>query len=600
MKKFLLTFFVITASLHSQAQWMNQNLSLPYEGYIFDIQTVDANTVWGALWNTTSGLPTQYTPDFVRTVDGGTTWTYGTIAAPGLAISNIWPLSADTCFVAMCNVTAGGGAIYKTTDGGVTWTQNSTPGMYSQATSFCNIVYFSDPMNGFAQGDPVGTGANQRFELWTTADGGNTWTQVPVANIPALTNAGEYGITNLFSAIGNHIWFATTYGDVYHSADKGLTWTKSATGLPPYTASGNRQDITDIAFCDSLHGMVVQVNASNFIIKTTADGGATWNNLTPSGNFYPTEIEGIPGTSIFLSGSSNTTYGFASSFSTDYGLTWTDLDNGASHTSFDFINDSTGYGGEYLALGNPGGAWKFNGTFYTPSIACGDPSISSGISVINNPIICWDSTLVFTTTGITAPTVGTVHGYSTAVSQVPITNNPDPVGAGLVIASTGVLSIPPNGSNTTNLKNDGAVLSAGVYFVSPVVYGNATGAGSFFALTLDPNCTYTGQSVQVTLLAQGSSCPVGIAEHNPSSFAVTAAYPVPVKESLSLVVESGRTSPIDVKITDLAGREITSFSASIKSGSNTVSINTQNLTSGIYFVTVSNSSQQVTKQFVKD
>lgn len=164
MRKTLLTLIAAVGSLFTQAQWISQNVPMTYDGYMFDMETVDANTCWGALWN---GVATsQYTSDFAKTIDGGNTWTTGTIpVASGWVISNIWPLNADTCFVMMCNINAGGGMIYKTVDGGTTWTQNSTAGMYSQGTSFGNVIYFSDSQNGFTMGDPVGAGANKRYEL---------------------------------------------------------------------------------------------------------------------------------------------------------------------------------------------------------------------------------------------------------------------------------------------------------------------------------------------------------------------------------------------------------------------------------------------------
>lgn len=603
MRKILLTIVAAVFSLTTQAQtWVNQNLMLTaYDGYMFDIETVDANVAWGALWNGTTGAATPYTADYARTIDGGTTWTIGTVTATaGLVISNIWPIDANTCYVAMCDVNAGGGAIYKTTDGGATWTPSSTAAMYSQSTSFCNVVYFADAQNGFAQGDPVGTGANKRYELWTTADGGANWTQVPVANIPALTNAGEYGITNLFSAIGDDIWFATTYGDVYHSSDKGLNWTKSATGLPSNVNSGNRQDISNIAFSDAMHGMVVQVNSTGYLIKATSDGGATWTSVTPVGTFYPGEISGVPGTSVFVCGSSNATYGYASAFSTDYGVTWTDIDNSASHTSFSFVNDSTGFGGEFIAAGNVGGAWKFSGRLApAATVSCGDPTISSGITTVNNAVICFDSTMVATTNGILAPTVGTVHGFSLIVSSGDISGNTDPNSTGLVLGGTGTIPAT-SGTSSTSLPNDGTIFPAGVYYLTPIVYGNATGTGSIFNLTLDPNCTYTGNSVMVTLLAQGVACPTSVKNLDNTTFAVTGIYPVPVKNTLNMMVESQKSLVAEVTVKDVTGRVISNQTFTVQNGQNTVSVDVNSLSAGIYTVTVNNGNEQVTKKFVKE
>src|SRR5205814_10309382 len=104
----------------------------------------------------------------------------------------------------------------------------------------------------------------------------------PGANIPAILNANEYAITNLFDAVDGRIWIPTTYGDVYRSIDMGQTWTKSASGFPSYIPTGttSRQDITNIAFSDSLHGLIMQVDGNNTIIrlKNTTDGGLTWND----------------------------------------------------------------------------------------------------------------------------------------------------------------------------------------------------------------------------------------------------------------------------------------------------------------------------------
>ena len=107
MRKTLLTLIAAVGSLFTQAQWISQNVPMTYDGYMFDMETVNSNRCWGALWNGAATSP--YTLDFARTIDGGTTWNTGTIpAASGWVISNIWPLSNDTCFVMMCNINAGG------------------------------------------------------------------------------------------------------------------------------------------------------------------------------------------------------------------------------------------------------------------------------------------------------------------------------------------------------------------------------------------------------------------------------------------------------------------------------------------------------------
>ena len=302
MKKNLLTLVLVFAACLVQAQWLNQNANFAYEGYLNDIEIVDANTVWANPWDALAASP--YTRDFVRTIDGGNTWTVGTVtqSAANNLISNIWPIDANTCYVAMYVNGAAGGDVYKTTDGGTTWTQGGA-NMFNFASSFADFVCFFDANNGIAVGDPVG--APLKYEVYTTNDAGVTWVQTPPANLPSLANNAEYAITNLFSTVQGHVWFGTTYGDIYRSTNMGLNWTKVASGFAPYTGTGGRQDISDISFCDSLNGLAVQVTATAYSVRQTTDGGLTWSPITPTGGvFYPADVEGVPGTSTFVSAGS--------------------------------------------------------------------------------------------------------------------------------------------------------------------------------------------------------------------------------------------------------------------------------------------------------
>jgi photosystem II stability/assembly factor-like uncharacterized protein len=360
MKKKLLTAIAITIAAHANAQWINQNVPLGFEGYIFDIETVDANTVWGTPYDNSTGTATP-TASYVKTTDGGNTWTKGDIAgaATNDLVSNIWPLDSQTCYVAMYNSSAAGGGVYKTIDGGASWGLSGS-NMFIQTTSFPDFVCFHDMQNGVAVGDPIGP--THIFEIYYTADSGNTWTEVLYPDAPYATTQTEYGVVNLFTTAQGHIWFGTSEGDVYHSKDMGHTWTKSATGFPAYTnTSGARYDISDIAFTDSLNGIVMQINAVSYLVKRTSDGGATWADFTPTGPFLISDIDAIPGTGIFISAGSSNAGGYGTSLSMDYGLTWTVLDSLASHTSVDFSDNMTGWSGEYIPAGGPGGAWKYTG-----------------------------------------------------------------------------------------------------------------------------------------------------------------------------------------------------------------------------------------------
>ncbi len=595
MKIKLLTAIIAISTFSTQAQWIQQSVPFGYEGYINDIRITDANTVWGNTWDAVlHSVP--YTQDFVRTIDGGNNWNIGSVGAPSqYVISNIWPIDGNTCYVAMFDSTGSGGREYKTTDGGATWSQVGA-NMFQYATSFANITYFWDAQNGVAMGDPVGSPL--KYEINLTTDFGSTWTQVSPANIPGLANNLEYGITNLFDAADGRIWFGTTYGDIYRSIDGGNTWTKSASGFPAYMpAGGGRQDISNIAFTDSLHGLITQVNATTVLLRGTSDGGLTWSAVNPvSGTVYSGDITAVPGTmNTFVTAGSNGTFGFGTSFTLDGGVNWLDIDNNISHTALDFLDTITGWTGEYIPAATFGGAYKFDGVL--AAIPCSSPSVNSGISSANDSSICFNDTLSVTTVGAIAPTEGATHGFSIIVSTADISGNNNPLFDPSVVGGTGVITGNPP---PTVLTNDQTIFPAGIYYFTPVVYGNATGTGNVTALTLDPNCTYTGTSVYVNLLDFGDPQCIddGISDFARVQFGVTSFLTSPDQMTVRIraIQNDNHTS---IEIFDMTGRKVFGNKYVVVTGMNDISINIADLSSGTYIIKTGSSGSVVSNKLIR-
>ncbi len=595
MKKLLLSFGCALMAVTATAQWTNLNVNMTSDGFINDIEAVDANVVWGHPWYF-DGTNNNPTADYVRTTDGGATWTIGTVnGVAGHEIGNIWPIDANTCYVSMYNPTGAGGEIYKTTNGGTSWSQASTAAMFAQGTSFANVVYFWNAANGMCMGDPAGPGT-AKYEIWLTADSGSTWTRVPAANLPTLTNAGEYGITNLFSAADGRVWFGTTYGDLVRSIDGGVTWTKHATGLPANNTANGRFDITDVAFSDSLNGMVLQVATAGNTWRKTTDGGLTWTTVTPTGNAYVNDIDGVPGTSIFVSSGSSTTGGFGSSFTMDGGATWTDIDIGASHTGIDFVNATTGFSGEFITAGPIGGAWNFSGSL--AQIVCGSSSISTGTATVNDTLICFNDTLFFTVANAVNPNVGSAYGFAVVITANDISGSNDPMNA-----SGGPLAgvvFPYTNPFTAYLANNGTFPTGSYYFTS-VVFGNASGTGQDLSLyTLDTACTYSGTSILVHIVPQGDPlCVVGVTENSNTANALSI-YPVPVKDVVNISAVSMVSSNANVTITNVLGEVVYNETKNLTAGVNKISISMAAQSSGVYFVTVKNGGNVSVQKFVKE
>jgi len=582
------------SALVANAQWIEQSVPYGYEGYINDIRITDANTVWGNTWDAVlHSVP--YTQDWVRTTDGGNVWTTGTIGAPSqYVISNIWPIDGDTCYVAMFDSTGAGGVEYKTTNGGATWSQVGA-NMFQATSSFADVTYFWNAQNGMAMGDPIG--APLKYEIYLTNDYGNTWTQVPPANLPLLANTAEYGITNLFDAADGRIWFGTTYGDVYRSIDGGNIWTKSASGFPAYIPAGGtaRQDISNMAFSDSLNGIITQVNASQILMKSTTDGGLTWTDVSATGTVFSGDISAVPGKpNTYVTSGSNATFGFGTSFTVDGGLNWVEIDNGFSHTALDFLDSVTAWTGEYITAGAFGGAWMFDGALAT--VPCTSPSINPGISTANDSSICFNDTLTVSTVGVVAPTEGATHGFSIIVSTADISGNNDPLTDPSVVGGTGVITGTPP---PTVLINDQGVFPPGMYYFTPLVYGNAVGTGNVTALTLDPNCTFTGNSVYVDLLDIGDpQCVTGISDFALAQFTVNAYMSSPGVLNVRIkAIKNDDKSTIE--IFDLTGRKVFSGRYAVVYGSNEFSINVADLSGGTYIMKTTSSGSVTTNRITK-
>ncbi len=321
MKNFLL-LLVLALLLGSpaRAQWTLQPFSftssfspLPPFG-IQAIHIVDAQTVWTVAVSQYMG--TNYGDNEVaRTSNGGTTWTVSTV--PGMdfldeIISNVAGLSASTALICTVNF-AGPGRIMKTTDGGVTWTTQTTPTQYGSPDSYADFVLAFSPTEMLCVGDPIASLSNH-FEMYRSLDAGLTWAAVASSTMPVALS-GETATPYHKARVGNHVWFTTNKGRVFHSADKGVTWTVSQTSLT---------NVGSVAFRDALNGLYAVPGG---LVRTT-DGGATWAPVAYAGPAHAS-ITAVPGTGNYLSAGQGTDAG--SSSSRDNGTTWTAIETTLSH-----------------------------------------------------------------------------------------------------------------------------------------------------------------------------------------------------------------------------------------------------------------------------
>ncbi len=332
---------------------------------IESMDVVNQNVVWALAYDGSGSSATIR--DYTKTINGGSTWTPGTVNATGLtasyALSNISAIHQDTAWVAVYPTTAAIAAqgIYVTYNGGTTWARQATAS-FSTSTSFANWVHFFNKNDGVAMGDPAGG----FFEIYTTSNGGTTWTRVVTGNIPAPIASDEYGTVGYFTAVGNTVWFLTTKGRIIKSTNKGATWTAASTPL------GTTVTLTNIAFKDQLNGLITGQDATTSAdigIYKTSDGGTTWSLLTTNtaGITNKSGICYVPGTTstYYISGAA--TNGSGSAFSNDDGATWTSID-AIQHTAIEFFNESNGWSGGFNTSSTVGGIFKIASSALTATI----------------------------------------------------------------------------------------------------------------------------------------------------------------------------------------------------------------------------------------
>jgi len=254
----------------------------------------------------------------------------------------------------------GGGTILHTADGGVTWTPQTTA-TFDSPNGFPNVVHFWNVNEGFCMGDPNGG----YFEIYTTIDGGTTWTRVPEANIPP-NSAQEYGTTGYYDVVGNMVWFTTNKGRIYKSIDKGYHWTASS--IPNVT------DQMQISFRDINYG-IVRANMSPYNTYFTNDGGDTWQQLFWNGNFYTNDFCYVKGTTnTFISAGADYTNNFmGTSISTDGGFNWNviPLSDTTQFLTVDFVDVNHGWAGAFNTDSVAGGMWKYTGNLFAQDPCAG-------------------------------------------------------------------------------------------------------------------------------------------------------------------------------------------------------------------------------------
>ncbi len=243
------------------------------------IDPQNPHTIWVGTGENNSQRSVGYGDGIYRSDDGGASWkNMGLKTSEHIARIVIDPRNSNILYVAAQGPlwSAGGErGLYKTTDGGKTWTQSLK---ISENTGVSDIVF--DPRNPDVL---YASSYQRRRHAWTLIDGGPESTIYKSTDAGATWNKIESGLPSAqmgriglaISPVNPDVLYATVEasnkkGGIFRSLNRGATWEKR-----------NPYDVTAMYYA-TLYAdpkNVDKIYVMNFQIMVSDDGGATLKAL---------------------------------------------------------------------------------------------------------------------------------------------------------------------------------------------------------------------------------------------------------------------------------------------------------------------------------
>jgi photosystem II stability/assembly factor-like uncharacterized protein len=227
------------------------------------VSPVNSNIVWA------SGTGGTY----VVTTDGGETWRSGVVpGAESLQFRDVQGVTDRIAYLMSIGNNTTDFKIYKTIDGGATWTIQFTN---ETENAFYDCFAFWTPERGITHSDSV----NGIFPDIRTTNG-RTWNSIANNMPPALPGEASFSSsgTCITTEGKNNAWITTggsTISRILATRDRGETWNAYDTPLVSNPSAGG----LSVAFRDPQHGIVGGgdlANNDSADAATTSDGGQTW------------------------------------------------------------------------------------------------------------------------------------------------------------------------------------------------------------------------------------------------------------------------------------------------------------------------------------
>jgi hypothetical protein len=241
-----------------------------------------------------------------KTTDGGTTWTpltddqpTTTMGAIAVAQSNPSVIYAGTGEADNATDSFYGLGILSSSDGGATWNNLGADVFRQKAITKIAI----DPTNAntvyAAVSDGSVNGALGNDGIWRSTDGGITWTNMtasittslPYTDVVIAIPPTSTTQATLYMAIGSAGGGAQN--GVYKSTDGGMTW--NLAGNFPVANAGVIRIAVAASSPTTIYAAVTSANTQGLLgMEKSTDGGVTWTRLSNTPDYLTTPMGGGP------------------------------------------------------------------------------------------------------------------------------------------------------------------------------------------------------------------------------------------------------------------------------------------------------------------
>jgi len=203
-------------------------------------------------------------PNVYSTTDGGVTWQLHNTPS-NLPLLAVQAIDANTIVAVGGDINlVAGDVIVRSTDGGNTWTLLTRPGKAQYFTS----VDFVNSTTGWVAGSfPP--------DILMTTDGGVTWVEQSIS-----VSSSDYTLLGLSFADTQNGWAVGALGTVIHTSNGGQTWAIQDAGVP-LDPGGVPAGIYAV---QAISPSIAWIGGTGGFVSRTTDGGSTWTaEHTPSG-----------------------------------------------------------------------------------------------------------------------------------------------------------------------------------------------------------------------------------------------------------------------------------------------------------------------------